>query len=151
MQGLIIENGLDKGNDFWLGLNDIEHEGAYVWDNSKTPLNFTAWGESEPNGNEDQNCIAATSQHFYFWSDEDCYSNYQPVCESPVKLQKCSLSEDSIYSEEFDTCYLILSTYLNWTDSVARCKDESGDAYLVRLIKINIVLRQRPFHVPRIK
>ena len=132
LQGLIIEKGLESGNDFWLGLNDIEQEGSYVWDNSKTPANFSAWGESEPNGNENQNCIAATSQHFYFWSDENCYNKYQPVCESPVKLQKCLLFEDSIYSEEFDTCYqLVLQTRLNWTDSIARCKASSEYAYLV--------------------
>ena len=91
-----------------------------------------AWGESEPNGNETQNCVAATSQHFYFWSDENCHNKYQPVCESPVKLLKCPFSEDSVYSEEFDTCYqFFLPQSLTWADSVARCKTEIEDGYLV--------------------
>ena len=106
-------------------------EGVYIWDNSKSPVNFTAWGESEPNGLQEQNCIAATSQHFYFWSDESCYNKYQPICESPVKLDNCPGNDDAIYSPDEDRCYVLNISPQTWNQSVAFCKTISDDAHLV--------------------
>ena len=36
---------LDLQGDYWVGLNDQEVEGEYVWEHSGAPLEFSAWGE----------------------------------------------------------------------------------------------------------
>ena len=33
---------------------------------------FHAWATTEPNGGEEQNCVAIKQGNTYFWSDEDC-------------------------------------------------------------------------------
>ena len=134
MQGLIIEKGLETGFAFWLGLNDLDSEGLYVWENSKRSANFTAWGENEPSGVEEENCIAATQQHFYFWSDENCHDRKsQPVCESAVRLDKCFGIAAAHYNEETNRCYLFDSTYYYWSEAVEYCQTLPAEgAHLVR-------------------
>lgn len=43
----------------WIGLNDREHEGKFVWDSGK-PMNFTHWDKGQPDDNhvsEHQDCV----------------------------------------------------------------------------------------------
>ena len=67
VQGEIITQGFANGADYWLGATDAKQEGAFIWDHTGYTLNFTAWGEQQPDGSSSENCLAATEEHFYFW------------------------------------------------------------------------------------
>lgn len=71
---------LSNGN-LWIGLNDLDTEGAFVWVNGKPPI-FTHWGVGEPNDGslfEAEDCTHLRNDGF--WNDENCASEYRGVCE----------------------------------------------------------------------
>ena len=69
----IINLALEKNMDYWIGLSDIDAEDEFTWVKHGDGLTtFSAWSTSEPNGGEDQNCVAIKGENTYFWSDEDC-------------------------------------------------------------------------------
>jgi len=55
----------------WLGANDIQSEGNFVWESSGAPLTFFNWAINEPNNAAgDEGCM-----HFYgngLWNDYNC-------------------------------------------------------------------------------
>ena len=66
---------------FWLGLNDIEDEGTFVWASSNTSPSFTFWRPGEPNdqwGNED--CVHIVHD-FYAWNDLECSQKLGFICQ----------------------------------------------------------------------
>nr|XP_006816513.1 PREDICTED: hepatitis A virus cellular receptor 1-like [Saccoglossus kowalevskii] len=53
----IINGGFDDGStNYWIGLNDIDTEGTFVWANGE-PLTFTRWAGSNPNNSGNQDCV----------------------------------------------------------------------------------------------
>ena len=70
----------------YLGADDIEEEGKFVWVSTGQPLSYVNWSPSEPNnggrfaGNED--CVSLESYGGWYWNDMCCECNYRPVvCE----------------------------------------------------------------------
>ena len=54
--------------DIWLGGNDMEKEGVWIWTDC-TPWEFTFWGPGEPNNwGENENCL----KHSGHWNDAPC-------------------------------------------------------------------------------
>ena len=50
----------------WIGGNDEDNEGTFIWDSSKSPFSFTNWLAGEPNNLSGmENCV-----HFMFDSDQ---------------------------------------------------------------------------------
>ncbi|MFY0598936.1 MAG: HYR domain-containing protein [Cyclobacteriaceae bacterium] len=41
---------------FWIGLNDIDNEGTFVWSNGD-PFTYNAWGVNEPNNNNNEDVV----------------------------------------------------------------------------------------------
>jgi len=71
--------GLD---DVWIGLNDQEVEGTWVWVSGEE-VEFTSWNAGEPSdtvGNE--NCVGAHWSGAN-WNDEACTELNEFVCEIP--------------------------------------------------------------------
>ncbi|XP_052788104.1 thrombospondin-2-like isoform X1 [Mya arenaria] len=66
----------------WTGGNDISKEGHYVWDGSRTAINYTHWAPGQPDGNNthrpSHDCIKVTSAH---WFDESCTNTHHFICE----------------------------------------------------------------------
>ena len=65
----------------WLGANDIQSEGNFVWESSGVPMTYSNWGINEPNNaGGDEGCI-----HFYgngLWNDNNCQKLLLPtMCE----------------------------------------------------------------------
>jgi len=74
----------------WIGANDINGEGYFVWDNGGVPLSpgYTNWGPNEPNngvGNPEpvpnEDCI-----HYgwfeFAWNDYNCTYLFGGICEA---------------------------------------------------------------------
>ena len=65
------------GNTFYLGLNRISDNWVWI---SGDPLDWTNWGQFEPNNNED---CAWVSSYSFEWSDSPCFTSYWDVlCEA---------------------------------------------------------------------
>jgi hypothetical protein len=65
---------------FWIGLNDLETEGQFVWDNGE-PLGYTSWGGGQPDdygGAED--CVTVFRANIA-WYDYPCDHHNVTVCE----------------------------------------------------------------------
>ncbi|XP_070560954.1 C-type lectin domain family 19 member A-like [Ptychodera flava] len=70
-------------NRFWIGLNDRDFEGNFVWIDG-TPVTYTNWHDGEPNdsgiGGEDCVEVDGTRSDPWKWNDNSC-GNEQPfVC-----------------------------------------------------------------------
>ena len=78
---------VDTYSRFWIGLNDIEEEGEFVWINTGRPLfldNFTFWGEHQPNNiniDLEQNADCCTTQNDGLWFDDRCEELNPFICE----------------------------------------------------------------------
>ncbi|XP_051991422.1 C-type lectin domain family 4 member E-like isoform X2 [Xyrauchen texanus] len=83
----------------WIGLNDLETEGHWVWVNNQ-PLNDSMefWmkrenGESEPDNwtkdhpaGEDCACLGHINGETDFWTDAFCFEEKRFVCEAPASV-----------------------------------------------------------------
>jgi hypothetical protein len=65
----------------WIGANDIDVEGDWVWADGST-VHYDDWAAGEPDDAGDADCaITNTSGRRGEWSDMRCTSEYQFVCE----------------------------------------------------------------------
>ncbi|KAJ7393822.1 hypothetical protein OS493_003488 [Desmophyllum pertusum] len=58
----------------WIGLNDIEHEGTFVWEVDNSTVKFSKWGPGQPNNLADiEHCVTVgANRHFGLWNIEPC-------------------------------------------------------------------------------
>eukprot|EP00602_Paraphysomonas_sp_CaronLab_P005520 CAMPEP_0185024902 /NCGR_PEP_ID=MMETSP1103-20130426/8059_1 /TAXON_ID=36769 /ORGANISM="Paraphysomonas bandaiensis, Strain Caron Lab Isolate" /LENGTH=1367 /DNA_ID=CAMNT_0027557985 /DNA_START=157 /DNA_END=4260 /DNA_ORIENTATION=+ len=98
---------------FWLGYNDIDHEGTWEWENGLS-VGYTDWDKGEPNnsgGRSDCAILYGTGK----MRDRQCTDKYQFLCQSDAT---CPSNDDSPtetggYSVQFsdlnvgndDSCY----------------------------------------------
>jgi len=70
-----------SASSYWIGLSDLEEEGAWTWVDG-TPLSYeTAWYGDEPNDSGGEDCAQTNWQVVGGWNDYQC-GNAQPfVCE----------------------------------------------------------------------
>lgn len=63
----------------WIGLNDREVEGEFVWEDG-TPVNFTHWGHEAPTEGpeaEDRDCVVGA---VWGWWDAPCAAEFGYIC-----------------------------------------------------------------------
>jgi len=60
--------------NFWIGLNDIENEGKFVWAEGHEEMNFSNWIPGQPNnsGGEEDCVHMAGSLDYGKWNDAPC-------------------------------------------------------------------------------
>ena len=55
----------------WLGANDMDQEGQFVWKSSQTPMNYTNWSSGNPDDAGNEGCV-----HMWLgvgeWNDVNC-------------------------------------------------------------------------------
>ena len=68
----------------WLGATDEEVEGNWIEydDTIEKPLCYLPWGEGEPNGGRNENCLGLFSSTKYKnqWNDFPCGNKYNFIC-----------------------------------------------------------------------
>ena len=71
MQIVINQAQTASLGEFWIGINDMENEGTFVYDSDSSPLSFTNWKSGEPNNaNSGEDCAIV---NFYGkWVDLHC-------------------------------------------------------------------------------
>lgn len=70
--------------DWWIGLTDLGHEGAWRWQHSAKSPTFLPWAINEPNGTTSANCVTMSYGSFnYQWSDVSCGTRQRtfPICQ----------------------------------------------------------------------
>jgi hypothetical protein len=54
----------------WLGANDIQYEGTFIWESSNVPFSFVKWNQDQPDATIDQNCLVYSTSAG--WDDAGC-------------------------------------------------------------------------------
>jgi hypothetical protein len=71
-----------NGEDFWIGVNDIDIEGDWVWESDKSKLLFSDWHDGEPNHYNNGDCCQIKWYNLlYRWNDEPCHASFLYICE----------------------------------------------------------------------
>ncbi|KAJ8315183.1 hypothetical protein KUTeg_007333 [Tegillarca granosa] len=84
-----------QGQAFWLGGRDNEIEGLWQWDSDNKEINFTAWGNGQPDnyGNEDYLCLALLSN--FKWNDCPRLGYFDFICQMKYEAsQKKTISNN---------------------------------------------------------
>ncbi|XP_067038773.1 uncharacterized protein [Acropora muricata] len=74
----MISQVYSKSN-FWIGYNDIDNEGDWVWTDRATS-SYTNWDDKSPNNGGVSCAIVTTNGR---WHDEPCQSQYGFICKKP--------------------------------------------------------------------
>ena len=67
----------------WIGLNDVDNEGAFVWADGN-PMTWSNWDVGQPNIDRiHQDCVVLKSPRVdALWHDTACENNNSYVCET---------------------------------------------------------------------
>ncbi|XP_062600822.1 neurocan core protein-like [Saccostrea cucullata] len=83
----IIESSACSGDytcPAWIGANDIDTEGEFIWSKSKENVRFFNWHPNEPNNGVFFNQDCAVLLHTGQWDDGTCSSKIPFICEKEL-------------------------------------------------------------------
>ena len=73
----VVEDNAPNGA--WIGLSDVIEEGTFTW-LSGAPLTYTNWGEGQPSGGRNEDCVWISDQNGK-WEVKGCFSRRPYVCQ----------------------------------------------------------------------
>ncbi|GFR77021.1 multiple epidermal growth factor-like domains 10 [Elysia marginata] len=73
------QNSMVRGS-YWIGLSDITEEGKYLWLDGTDELNFTNWGNGQPNRNDEDDCVLIDLRGS--WKETNCDIKHYYFCEA---------------------------------------------------------------------
>ena len=88
-------------NDAWFGMNDLDVEGTWVWEDGST-VTYTNWDTSEPNdwgSGEDCGYIKTSGK----WNDYPCDTSHNFICQFTTK-GSCGPCATGYYPDSSNTC-----------------------------------------------
>ncbi|XP_045110263.1 aggrecan core protein-like [Portunus trituberculatus] len=77
--------------DTWIGLNDRENEGFFIWDSDGTAIDYEMFAFGEPNNGilYSEDCVEMREGKGFMWNDEGCESWRRFACEvSPTQYRR---------------------------------------------------------------
>ncbi|CAH1255133.1 CSMD3 [Branchiostoma lanceolatum] len=84
LQKIRAVHGYEGG--YWIGLNDMENEGTFVWSDGSTLSQATAfadWNPGQPDNHQSdgEDCVHMDKRKEYMWNDMSCGDKAHFVCE----------------------------------------------------------------------
>ncbi|XP_065683392.1 uncharacterized protein LOC100215503 isoform X1 [Hydra vulgaris] len=135
-----------KNQHYWIGLNDIQKEGIFVWsDNSTSKFRFWNYRSGEPNNwNNNEDCVEATYDGR--WNDNSCDRLFGFICK--VKIGVTTLAPPTLppFPNNTDkpstceagwkpwgtSCYEIVNdSPKSWSDARSDCLRRFGDLLII--------------------
>ena len=115
-----------RENDHWIGLNDLEVEGNFVWQDTTVPM-YTNWNNDSPkNGNTSTNCVMKKG-NTGAWADKHCNHIRWFVCSQPA-VEECPpppACEQSCSNSDFQlsgtNCFWASSNKLYFNEAKSEC------------------------------
>ena len=71
---------------YYIGVNDQEIEGTFVYSDFASAIRFEAWADNNPSGDDSKNCVVMRADGK--WHEEDCGKSYRFICEYTRKNLK---------------------------------------------------------------
>jgi len=107
----------------WLGGNDKQSEGNWVWSRDNSTVDYKNWYHTEPNnaGKDGEDCMEIKSSGT--WNDNACFKNRTFICEQNLAGAGCS----SGYTQFESSCYKLHQAKKSWDHALKQCKSEGGD------------------------
>ncbi|KAJ8032143.1 Perlucin [Holothuria leucospilota] len=81
---LALEVSGQKQVKWWIGLNDMDEENNWKWNN--VTVNYTNWERGEPNKSGPENCVEFKEWENgnALWNDKECHWTNHFICEMDV-------------------------------------------------------------------
>jgi len=84
-ENVFVQHRLN-GAKGWIGLNDRETEGTFVWADNQ-PNNFTYWAKNQPNNFNNEDCVHTLGvRHSFMWNDVSCATCHNYTCSEGMWL-----------------------------------------------------------------
>jgi C-type mannose receptor len=77
---ILAELGPTSADHIWLGGNDQDTEGTWVWLTDEDMI-FENWADGEPNDSGGEDCMIMRMNEGGTWDDRDCDNAYHYYCE----------------------------------------------------------------------
>uniref|UniRef100_A0A2C9K8W0 Uncharacterized protein n=1 Tax=Biomphalaria glabrata TaxID=6526 RepID=A0A2C9K8W0_BIOGL len=125
---LLLIRDFDFG--VWIGLNDIQTPGTYVWD-SGYPVTYTQWGQHQPLDESGWGCVYMTKNGYFnngYCSGTKafvCRLDYEPAQFTPSKLGGyCASHEFTLVGT---ICYLLMTNQsVSYDTALKECRNRQA-------------------------
>ncbi|XP_066847759.1 macrophage mannose receptor 1-like isoform X2 [Anser cygnoides] len=142
VQAFLTFNLKDVSSETWIGLNDINNEGSYLWTDGSS-FDYSHWARQFPFRDEyievnrryttiQTDCIAMTRRSVNEarrWENTDCQHKKSYVCQmdSKPELFHSTTAPDFDFVHYSNSSYLIIPSKMNWEEARKACKEKSSD------------------------
>ncbi|XP_068002470.1 macrophage mannose receptor 1-like [Melanerpes formicivorus] len=145
----------DVTNETWIGLNDINKEGTYLWTDGSL-FDYSHWAEGFPFRDRytevdrkyitiETDCIAITKRSAADaegWENTDCQHKKSYICQmdSKPELFHPTTAPDSPFIHYGNSSYLIIPSKMNWEEARKACREKSSELASILDVYSNVFL-----------
>ncbi|XP_043911150.1 C-type mannose receptor 2 [Protopterus annectens] len=146
-------NGLLTGysSTLWLGLNDLDNDGAWQW-SDRSPLKYFNWDSNQPDISGAENCGTIRTESMGKWQNRDCGIALPYICKklnvtgSPSVVEPTTnvkVDCDPEWQDFQGNCYFLNRDKKNWRDAKKYCMKQEGDLVSIHsLLELEFVNTQ---------
>ncbi|GFN83274.1 macrophage mannose receptor 1 [Plakobranchus ocellatus] len=130
-------NDMRKSNDrgtCWIGLNDLDNEGKFRWQNENQEVHYTNWSPGNPGqtNRQGQDCVVMGYKESEKWSLFDCMQHSSFICEKKGVCRFVDGVCPSGWFKGIGSCFKTYELKRHWKDARAVCQKDGGDLLTIR-------------------